>query len=394
MKYILVLLITASLSVQGVGTENIYDVSHLHELENVKPVVVIGAGPAGLAAALYAFRGGFDTVMFSAGKAGGQLLQSHLVENVLGYGRQTGKAIMRGKIEHIESFGIQIVPESITSVDVAKWPFTLQTDAGTTIHALALIVATGSTPRFLGVPGESEYLGHGVSTCADCDAHFFKGEDVVVVGGGDSAIISALVLAAFAKSVTLLNRSGKLRAAPTVLRHLNEYDTIALHMHKKVVEIGGQEEKLTHVIIEDTQTGEQSRLAVQGVFLAIGHTPHSGIFKGSVTTDVNGYIVLNGRSQHTSVPGVFAAGEVTVDLYRQVGVAEGDGAKAGIDAVAFLHEIGINEKIKQSLKLYHYEAPVEDYDDVDMGILDDESDVIVATAGDINVVANKPHKVR
>ncbi len=339
--------------------EFVYDTEKLLEIENVVPVAVIGGGPAGLSAALYAVRGGFNTTLFVGGKAGGQLIRSHLVENVLGFGRQKGIDIMQRKIDHVASLGVQFVYEVVKSVDITQWPFVIKTDADTHVSALCVIIATGSNPKFLGVPGESEYLGHGVSTCADCDAHFFQDEEVVVVGGGDSAVIYALTLAAFAKKITILHRSGKLRAASSVQRHLKEYESIDVQFHKKIVEVVGNGDAVTHVIVEDIKTEERSELPVQGVFLAIGHTPNSALFKNQITMDDHGYVIVKDRSQHTAVPGVFAAGEVTVDTYRQVIVSEGDGAKAGIDAVSFLHEKGINEKIKHALKLYTYESFVE-----------------------------------
>ena len=336
-----------------------YDATHdstrLGHIRNMIGSAIIGAGPSGLAASIATTRGDVPTAVFMGPQWGGQLMQSNLVENVPGFGRQTGKKIMQTLRKQAADFGVQLVPEQVVSVDLSTWPFMLQLANGDVVRALTVIIAAGSKPKLLGVKGEAQFYGNGVSTCAICDAGFFEGLEVGVVGGGDSAVIQALLLSSHARAVTIWVRSNKMRAAPMVRRLLDSANNVTIKMNKKVVEICGDTEGLTHVVIEDSQTGNSKPVNVDGVFLAIGHLPSTELFKPYLPITQEGFLVTKGRSQATSIPGIFACGECVQQdpMYRQVIVAEGDGTKAGIDAVMYLQNAGIMPFIKR-LSLYKY----------------------------------------
>jgi len=343
----------------SVGIEASYDATRdsarLSQFRNMTGTAIIGAGPAGLAASIATMRGDIPTAVFMGPQWGGQLMQSNLVENVPGFNRNTGKKIMQALRKQAADFGVQLVPEQVVSVDFGTWPFVLQLANGDIIRALTVVIATGSKPKMLGVKGEDKFYGNGVSTCAICDAGFFEGLDVGVVGGGDSAVIQALLLSSHARTVTMWVRSNKMRAAPTVRRLLDSVSNVTIAMNKKVVEICGDTDGMTHVIIEDSQTGERRPVNISGLFLAIGHLPSTELFKPFLPVTEEGYLVTKGRSQLTTIPGVFACGECVQQdpMYRQVIVAEGDGTKAGIDAVMYLQNAGIMPYMKR-LSLYKY----------------------------------------
>lgn len=329
-----------------------YSVPHIEGKSNIVPAAVIGSGPAGLAAALYIARGGFTPTVFAGPKPGGQLMGSSLVENIPGFEKLPGKEIMERKLQHVMDFGVHYIPETVMAVDFTAWPFTLTLSNHDIVHALTVIIATGASPRMLQVPGEADLLGHGVSTCAVCDAPLFDEEDVIIVGGGDSAVNAALLLKPYAKSITLLNRSGLLRASQRMQQHL-AHEKITVHYNKKVHEIHGEDE-ISHITIEDMVTGEKSCLESTGLFLAIGHTPNTQLFQEQLALTGTGHIQVMGKSQETSVRGVFAAGEVVDDVYRQAIVAEGEGARAGLDAIGFLHAVGVTEDVLNRVSVYQY----------------------------------------
>ncbi|MCX5922038.1 MAG: FAD-dependent oxidoreductase [Candidatus Dependentiae bacterium] len=327
--------------------------------QNIIPLVIIGSGAAGLSAAIYGVWGNVKTLVVHGPLPGGLLTQTSLVENWPGSRSILGQDIIKNLQDQSTNLGkkflknkvsaIEFLQDTITSADLSQWPFALETSGGETIHALSLIVATGATPKMLGVPGEQEFWKMGVTTCAVCDGPFYKDKNVVVIGGGDSAVEEAIQLARHAKNITVLVRKESMKAAPSMQAHLSEYPSIKVIYSVDVQRIIGDESGVTGVEIKDAKTKEVTTLPVSGVFLAIGHTPNSDLVRKYVQTDADGYIVLKGRNQETSVHGVFSAGDVEDRVYRQAGVASGHGIQAALDAVAFLTSIGFNNDVAAKL---------------------------------------------
>lgn len=329
------------------------DLGALKDKENIVAVAIIGSGPAGLSAALYAARGKLYTVVFEGRQPGGQLTKTSWVENWPGMPKTMGADLIKGAREQAQQFGAVVIPETIESVDFSTWPFVLINEDGEKIHALTVIIATGANPRKLGVPGEEKFWGRGVTTCAICDAPFYKGSDVVVVGGGDSAVEEAMQLAPYVKSATLLVRGDTMRAAPSMQERLKEYKHISVVYNTQITEIKGDDKHVNAV--ELLSNGMAKTLPIDGVFLAIGHDPNTQLVKKYITCDDAGYIILNKRNQATSIKGIFAAGDVADNHYRQAGVAAGDGIKAALDAAELLRDIGFNDAISDQLKSHFFE---------------------------------------
>lgn len=361
--------------------EHHFDMNDALKAEQVIPVAIIGSGPAGLTAAIYSARGLVSTVVFEGSTPGGLLTKTTDVENWPGNRIIKGPDLIDNIRSQVVDLGVQIVSDSIVSIDCSVWPFVLTTESGLTVRALTVIIATGASPRLLNIPGESDYWGYGVTSCAVCDAPFFKGEDVIVVGGGDSAVEESLQAAQWVNKVTTLVRGDRMRAAASGQKRLEAYASINVLYNKVIEEIQGesymrspilevhndphnllagtenmQEEvpskRVTGVKIRDLKTGEVTVINARAVFLAIGHIPNSDLFKNCVAIDKNGYIELKSGTQATSQPGVFAAGEVEDDHYRQAIVSAGNGARAGLDALAFLREIGYSTDIAKQMNLW------------------------------------------
>jgi thioredoxin reductase (NADPH) len=327
-----------------------FDVEQAVKLENVVPVAIIGSGPAGLSAALYIARAGMKAFVFAGPTPCGQLTQTTFIENWPGREKVLGVDLMNDVKHQAEFFGACIISDSIVSADFSTWPFSLKTEEGREFKALSVILATGAHPKVLSVPGEKKYWGKGVTTCAVCDAPFFIGKEVVVVGGGDSAAEQVFELAPYVKKVTMLVRGGSMRAAKLMQQRVLAYDNVEIEYNKQVQGIYGDDSGVKTIEVQDLITHETSSRAIDGVFLAIGHTPNSQLFKKDLQVDELGYLVMQGRSQQTSVPGVFAAGEIQDKFYRQAAVASGEGIKAALDVTSFLYEIGFNAKIGQALE--------------------------------------------
>ncbi len=331
--------------------------------ENIVPIVILGSGPAGLSSALYAIRGGVKAVVIQGPLPGGLLTQTSLVENWPGNVSIQGPDIIKGLEEQVKDISkrskdvthkIDFLTDTVISIDFDQWPYKVSTENGVVLHAMSIIVATGANPKLLGVPGEQEYWKNGVTSCAVCDGPFYKDQDVVVVGGGDSAAEEAMQLARHAKQITILVRKDSMRASSSMQERLKDIPTIRIMYNVEVKKIVGENGTVVGVELYNNKTNETSQLKASGVFLAVGHTPNSAVVAHRVKTDAEGYIVLASRSQATNVRGVFAAGDVADRVYRQAGVASGHGIQAGLDALAFLTDIGYNARIAQELKKHFY----------------------------------------
>lgn len=304
---------------------------------SVYKVVIIGSGPAGWSAALYAARAETNPLVLTGLELGGQAALTHTIENYPGFpdgvgGAQLGELFQK----QAERFGAQVEFDRASAVDLSKRPFVIHTDGGRQIQTQTLIIATGASPNHLQVPGEIELTGRGVSYCATCDGWFFKDKRVVVVGGGDSALEEGLFLTRYATSVTVIHRRSQLRAGAILQSRAFANEKIHFIWDTVVTEIIGKD-AVEAVRLKNLKSGEDSLFPADGVFIFIGHTPNTQIFQGQLEIDENGYIVVDKRMR-TSVPGVFAAGEAADSLYRQVVTSAGMGAAAAMQAVKFLEE--------------------------------------------------------
>lgn len=303
--------------------------------EKVLQSLIIGSGPAGLAAALYAARANLEPVVLSGMDLGGQVSKTGAIENYPGFPSIEGPEMVSAFQQQAEQFGAEIVYDSATEVDLSIHPFKVTT-YGSKYFAESLIIATGASIRELGVPGETEFTGRGVSYCATCDGHFFKEKDLVVVGGGDSALKEGIFLTRFANSVTIVHRRDELRAGPYLANKAKENPKINFVWDTIVTEIIG-DGTVNSVRLKNKKTGDEEVRSIDGVFIFIGHDPNTELFKDQLETDENGYLVLD-KKMHTSLPGVFAAGEVGDPYFQQVIVSAGMGAAAAMEVVEFLDE--------------------------------------------------------
>ena len=298
--------------------------------------LIIGSGPAGLAAALYTARANLDPVVLTGMQMGGQVSLTHLVENYPGFPDGiSGQGLVEAFQKQAEKFGARIVYDIATEIDFSQRPYKV-TAYGQVYLAKTLIITTGATPRHLNVPGEEELTGKGVSYCATCDGHFFQGKDVVVVGGGDSALEEGLFLTRFAASVTIIHRRDELRAGAILQKRAFDNPKISFVWNTVVTGIVG-DDMVKAVKLHNKETGQDSELSTEGVFIFIGHLPNTELFKGKLEMDDHGYLVVD-RYMQTSIPGVFAAGEVADSHFRQVITSAGMGAAAGMQAIRFLEQ--------------------------------------------------------
>jgi thioredoxin reductase (NADPH) len=303
--------------------------------ETVHDVIIIGSGPAGYTAAVYAARAQLKPLVFEGTQFGGALMTTTEVENYPGFRDGiTGPELMDQMREQALRFGADLRMEDVDAVDLTG-PVKTVTVGDDTHQARSVILAMGAAARHLGVPGEEALTGMGVSTCATCDGFFFRDEDIVVVGGGDSAMEEATFLTRFARSVTLIHRRDEFRASKIMLERARDNDKITFLTNTEITEIEGSP-KVTGVRLRDTLTGEESKLAVTGVFVAIGHDPRSELVRGQVDLDDEGYVLTAGRTTATSIDGVFAAGDLVDHTYRQAITAAGSGCSASIDAERWL----------------------------------------------------------
>ena len=302
-------------------------------------VIILGSGPAGCTAAIYAARAMLEPTLIAGIQPGGQLTITTEVENYPGFADVIqGPWLMEQMQAQAEHVGTKFVQDTVTAVDLARRPFTLKADSGTTYTADTLIIATGASANWLGLPTETKFQGFGVSACATCDGFFFRGKSVAVVGGGNTAAEEALFLTNFADKVTLIHRRDALRADKTNQMRLHANKKVDILYDTEVLEVEGTENPkgVTGVKLRNTVTGSMRNLAVDGLFVAIGHSPATELFKGQIEMDGTGYIKTAPDSTHTSVAGVFAAGDVKDKIYRQAVTAAGMGCMAALEAERFL----------------------------------------------------------
>lgn len=314
--------------------------THLHRHE-VHPVIIIGSGPAGLTAALYTARANLSPIVFEGDQPGGQLTITTEVENYPGFehGIQ-GPEMMEILRKQATRFGAECKFETATKVDFSKRPFMVQT--GDKIHhADAVIIATGARAKLLDIPSEELYMGYGVSACATCDGFFFKNQDVLVVGGGDTAMEEANYLTHFVNSVTLVHRRDTFRASKIMMERAQANAKISWRTNQEIIEVlGAADEKgrkmVNGAIVRNIVTGATEKVATNGVFIAIGHSPNTELFRGLIDMNEIGYIETKGKTSFTNIPGVFACGDCQDHVYRQAVTAAGSGCVAAIDAERFL----------------------------------------------------------
>ena len=304
---------------------------------DVRSVIIIGSGPAGYTAAIYAARASLHPLLFEgAVTAGGALMNTTEVENFPGFENGVmGPDLMFTMRAQAERFGTEIITDDVTAVDLEGEIKTVVDGEGNTYRARSVILAMGSAYRELGLPDEKRLSGHGVSWCATCDGFFFRDQDIAVVGGGDSAVEEATFLTKFARSVTIVHRRDALRASKIMADRAAANPKISFAWNSEVIAIDGGE-KLSGITLRDTQSGETRELAVTGLFIAIGHDPRNELVRGVVDLDDEGYVLAQGRTSLTNIPGVFACGDLVDKRYRQAITAAGSGCAAALDAEKFL----------------------------------------------------------
>ena len=296
-------------------------------------VLVIGSGPAGYTAAIYAVRAGYKVKLITGNQDGGQLTITSFIENYPGFSEKiTGPQLMMQMRQQAENLGVDVEYDVIESVDFSNRPFVCKGESGNTYESRSVIIATGANAKWLGLESEDKYKNRGVSACATCDGFFFKNRTVAVVGGGNAAVEEAIYLTNFANKVFLIHRRDALRAEKIMQTRLFENPKIEVVWNSQVAEVLGDEKRVTGVLLESN--GELRKIDLDGIFVAIGYSPATKIFEGKLNLDENGYIVVDGTK--TSVKGVFAAGDVCDPIYRQAIVSAGQGCKAAIDADKFL----------------------------------------------------------
>ena len=302
-----------------------------------RKVVIIGSGPAGLTAALYTARANLTPLLVEGLEAGGQLMLTTMVENWPGFRDGImGPDLMTEMRAQAERFGTEIVQGNVTRVDLKRRPFPITFEDGKQVTTETLIIATGASARWLEIGSDRKLAGHGVSTCATCDGYFFRGKPIAVVGGGDSAMEEAVYLTRFASKVTVVHRRDTLRASKIMQDKAFANPKIEFIWDSEVAEVQGSPKgEVDGIVVRNLKTGHLSELPLDGVFIAIGHTPNTSLFVGQIDLDANGYVLTHSGSK-TSVPGVFAAGDVQDHIYRQAVTAAGSGCMAALDAERYL----------------------------------------------------------
>ncbi len=301
----------------------------------IENVIIIGSGPAGLTAAIYAARANLSPLLISGQEIGGQIALTNEVENYPGFPQGiTGPELVELMQEQAKKFGARIEIDFVTGVDFKHHPFILKTQNGAEYQAKTVIVATGASPRRLNVPGEKELMGRGVSYCATCDGFFFRGKEIAVVGGGDSALQEGLFLTRFANKVNVIHRRDEFRAQPILQDRARQNEKMGFVWNSVVKEIKG-DKRVETLVLQNPKTGTESEMAANGIFVYIGHIPNTQMFQGQLEMDEEGYLKVDERL-HTNIPGVFAAGEAHDHIFRQAVVSAGYGSMAAMEAEKFI----------------------------------------------------------
>ncbi|NQX49049.1 thioredoxin-disulfide reductase [Paenibacillus tritici] len=302
--------------------------------------IIVGTGPAGLTAAIYLARANLNPLVIEGPQPGGQLTTTTEIENFPGFPEGIlGPDLMDNMRKQAERFGAQFVTGWVNSVELGDRPFKLNVEGMGTLVTDTLIISTGATAKYLGIPGEQDNIGRGVSTCATCDGFFFRGKEIVVVGGGDSALEEAGFLTRFASKVTLVHRREELRASKIMQDRVRDNAKVTWGLNRTPVEVIAGDKGVTGLKVINNETGEEEFIEASGVFVAVGHHPNTAFLGGQITTDANGYIVSNPGTSETNIPGVFACGDVQDTRYRQAITAAGSGCMAAMDAEKYIESL-------------------------------------------------------
>lgn len=306
--------------------------------------IVIGTGPAGLTAAIYLARANLSPLVIEGPEPGGQLTTTTEVENFPGFPEGImGPDLMANMRKQAERFGAEFRTGWINKVDTSKRPFTLSLEGGETLQAETLIISTGASAKYMGIPGEKDNVGRGVSTCATCDGFFFRGKKIIVVGGGDSAMEEANFLTRFASEVTLVHRRDEMRASKIMQDRARENNKILWGLNKTPIEVVSGPLGVTGLKVRNNETGEEEVIDTQGLFVAIGHTPNTKFLDNQIETDELGYIKVKPGTTETNIPGIFACGDVQDHKYRQAITAAGSGCMAALDCEKFMEGSAVHE---------------------------------------------------
>ncbi|BCG61057.1 thioredoxin-disulfide reductase [Paenibacillus sp. URB8-2] len=302
--------------------------------------IIVGTGPAGLTAAIYLARANLNPLVIEGPQPGGQLTTTTEIENFPGFPEGIlGTELMDNMRAQAERFGAKFVTGWVNSVELGERPFKLNVEDMGTLETDTLIISTGATAKYLGIPGEQDNVGRGVSTCATCDGFFFRGKEIIVVGGGDSALEEAGFLTRFASKVTLVHRREELRASKIMQDRVRDNAKVEWALSRTPLEVVAGDNGVTGLKVLNNETGEEEIIEASGVFVAIGHHPNTAFLGGQITTDANGYIVTNPGTSETNIPGVFACGDVQDTRYRQAITAAGSGCKAAMDAEKYIESL-------------------------------------------------------
>lgn len=304
----------------------------------VENVIIVGSGPAGFTAGLYTARANLNPLLITGNDYGGQVSLTYEVENYPGFPVSlSGPELVEKMKEQAEKFGTRVEFDYVNEIDTESHPFTLRTSSGREYKALSVILATGARPRYLEIPGEKELTGKGVSYCATCDGFFFRGKDVLVVGGGDSAAEEAIFLTKFASRVRIIHRRDELRASKILQERVFANEKIEVVWNTVLTEVVGEDGQVVGVRTRDTVTGEEGYLETDGIFVFVGHLPNNNLLHGKFELDEDGHLIVD-KKMRTNIPGIFAAGEIMDKVYKQVATSVGQGCAAAIQTTRFLED--------------------------------------------------------